>query len=86
MTLGAAGGVAHGIVARAISKGLLPAASSHYCVDCGKPALHYDHRDYSRPLDVEPVCRSCNVMRGPALIGVEGAPPVPATAEAGSAA
>ncbi len=37
------------------------------CVDCGKRAFHYDHRYYSRPLDVVPVCRSCNQKRGPAL-------------------
>lgn len=34
------------------------------CVDCGKPAKQYDHRDYSKPLDVDPVCRGCNVKRG----------------------
>jgi hypothetical protein len=37
------------------------------CVDCGAPAVQYDHRDYNEPLKVEPVCRSCNVIRGPAL-------------------
>lgn len=37
------------------------------CVDSGKPAEFYDHRDYSRPLDVEPVCPSCNSQRGPAI-------------------
>ena len=37
------------------------------CVDCGRPARCYDHRDYSKPLDVEPVCIICNIRRGPAL-------------------
>jgi len=37
------------------------------CVDCGAPARDYDHRDYNRPLDVEPVCRGCNVKRGSAV-------------------
>lgn len=37
------------------------------CVDCGRPAKVYDHRDYSRPLDVEPVCKGCNKKRGPGL-------------------
>jgi hypothetical protein len=36
------------------------------CVDCAAPASEYDHRDYGRPLDVEPVCHSCNIRRGPA--------------------
>ena len=35
------------------------------CFDCGKPAMHYDHRDYSKPLEVSPVCASCNYRRGP---------------------
>jgi hypothetical protein len=34
------------------------------CVDCGEPAECWEHRDYSRPLDVEPVCRLCNNKRG----------------------
>lgn len=34
------------------------------CVDCGMPAKEYDHRDYTRPLDVVPVCGSCNSKRG----------------------
>lgn len=37
------------------------------CVDCGAVAEVYDHRDYSKPLDVQPVCRSCNLKRGPGL-------------------
>lgn len=36
------------------------------CVDCGARAIQYDHRDYNKPLDVEPVCQSCNIKRGPA--------------------
>lgn len=35
------------------------------CVDCGAPAAQYEHRDYSKPLAVDPVCRSCNIKRGP---------------------
>ena len=37
------------------------------CVDCGARASCYDHRDYNKPLDVDPVCRSCNYKRGPAI-------------------
>ena len=36
------------------------------CVDCGNEATCWEHRDYSRPLDVDPICQSCNVRRGPA--------------------
>jgi hypothetical protein len=38
------------------------------CVDCADPASKYDHRDYGRPLDVEPVCQKCNHKRGPAKL------------------
>ena len=44
----------------------LPPADGQTCVDCGQRAFHYDHRYYSRPLDVVPVCRTCNHLRGPA--------------------
>jgi len=37
------------------------------CVDCGQEAKHYDHRDYLKPLEVDPVCRGCNIRRGPGL-------------------
>jgi hypothetical protein len=54
-------------VARAISAGKLPRLDGAIlCVDCGKPATEYDHREYARPLDVQPVCHSCNLRRGPA--------------------
>jgi hypothetical protein len=58
-------------VGKAIRKGLLPRASECVCVDCGKPAEHYDHRDYRQPLNVQPVCRSCNCRRGSAVDMVE---------------
>lgn len=35
------------------------------CVDCGAMAEVYDHRDYTRSIDVEPVCRVHNKKRGP---------------------
>lgn len=37
------------------------------CVDCGRRAEVYDHRDYNRPLMVEPVCKKCNSARGGAI-------------------
>jgi len=45
---------------------IAPLDGSIACVDCGKPATVYEHRDYTKPLDVEPVCSSCNRKRGPA--------------------
>lgn len=66
-------GQAHRAVAAAIKRGELPRLSRYRepssgvdCVDCGQEARVYDHRDYSRPLDVEPVCFYCNRERGPA--------------------
>ena len=58
---------AHAAVARAVRAGRLPRADSLACADCGKPAMDYDHRDYSQPLVVEAVCRPCNKLRGPGL-------------------
>jgi hypothetical protein len=37
------------------------------CVDCGRGAQVRDHRHYAKPLVVEYVCRTCNILRGPAL-------------------
>ena len=53
-------------VAIAIKQGKLPRPETLRCVDCGKRAQQYDHRLYAAPLQVEPVCRSCNRKRGPA--------------------
>lgn len=52
-------------VAKAIKEGKLRPAKEFACVDCGIPAREYDHRDYSQPLQVEPVCARCNCKRGP---------------------
>lgn len=57
---------AHAAVSKAIRLGALSPARDHLCVDCGKQAMDYDHRDYGMPLQVDPVCRSCNKLRGPA--------------------
>ena len=47
-------------VRKAVKKGILASVKTLTCVDCGKPGEVYDHRDYNKPLDVVPVCRSCN--------------------------
>jgi len=54
-------------VRKAIAAGLLPTPQSQRCEDCQRPARVYDHRDYSKPLQVAAVCGRCNVLRGPAL-------------------
>lgn len=53
-------------VRAAIGAGELPPPNVLLCVDCEAQARDYDHRDYLRPLDVVPVCRTCNQRRGPA--------------------
>jgi hypothetical protein len=53
-------------VRRAIATGKLVDPKTLLCVDCGEQAYCYDHRDWSKPLDVDPVCRAHNRKRGPA--------------------
>lgn len=55
------------LVARAVALKQLPSPRGLRCVDCGGEAIEYEHRDYNRPLDVQPVCRRCNLHRGPAV-------------------
>lgn len=50
-----------------VSYGDMPRPDNFWCVDCGRLAQCYDHRDYNWPLRVEPVCRRCNALRGPAI-------------------
>jgi hypothetical protein len=55
------------VVARAVRDGRLARLDgSIRCVDCRGPAEGYDHRDYRKPLDVQPVCMDCNIRRGAA--------------------
>lgn len=56
---------AYDLVSKAVKSGELPPLPSCVCADCGAPAECYDHRDYTRPLAVEPVCKGCNNRRGP---------------------
>lgn len=55
------------VVTKAVKTGEIKKAKECACVDCGKPAIDYDHREYLKPLNVVPVCRSCNLKRGPAI-------------------
>lgn len=52
-------------VSKAIRDGALPHPTTLTCADCSRQAEEYDHRDYSKPLDVAAVCRKCNARRGP---------------------
>ena len=58
---------AHYAVKRLVVTGKLPPAANFACTDCDGPARCYDHRDYSKPHAVEPVCNSCNIRRGPGI-------------------
>lgn len=58
---------AHREVGRARRAGTLADPRTLKCTDCSRPATEYDHREYRKPLDVEPVCRRCNLLRGPAI-------------------
>ncbi len=66
-----AGRRAHAQVYAAVRRGEIPVLTGEIpCVDCGRAAQQYDHRDYNKPLDVDPVCRSCNYKRGPAAFTI----------------
>lgn len=54
-------------VSLAVATGKLDRPEKLLCKDCGASAEMYDHRDYGKPLEVEPVCRKCNNHRGPAV-------------------
>jgi hypothetical protein len=49
---------------RAVKRGLIKPAKGQQCADCGLPAKYLDHRDYTKPLEVDPVCAVCNAKRG----------------------
>lgn len=58
---------AGGLVQVEIRHGRIPHPTNLKCADCGCQAIEYDHRDYNKPLSVDPVCRGCNLNRGPAI-------------------
>lgn len=59
---------AHGVAFGKAIGLIRPLDGSVPCVDCGATAEVYDHRDYTRPLDVDPVCMCCNAKRGSAYV------------------
>lgn len=67
---------AYGKVIRALEKGLL--IKPEFCQRCGKKReLHAHHEDYSKPLEVEWLCRECHAqtqtkkLRGFAVRSIE---------------
>ena len=65
------------LVNTAVRAGKLPRLTgTTLCVDCKEPATGYDHRDYTKPLDVVPVCQKCNLRRGRGRIPVGTIDPV----------
>jgi hypothetical protein len=60
--------VAQARVHAEIKAGRMKPATAYQCVDCGAQAAGYEHRNYSEPLCVDPVCRRCNRLRGPAAL------------------
>jgi hypothetical protein len=54
---------AHIAVNAAVRKGELPPATDCVCADCGCQATEYHHEDYSKPLEVIPLCREHHVAR-----------------------
>ena len=52
------------VINNEIRAGRMLAAKKKICVDCGKPAMAYDHtKGYENPLLVEPVCCVCHGIR-----------------------
>ncbi len=56
-------------VNKAIKNGLLKCLKTNSipCAHCGYRARVYEHRDYNQPLEVLPVCHSCNAKEGKAM-------------------
>jgi len=42
-------------------KGYIPKPTDCICAHCGVPAEEYHHEDYSKPLDVIPLCKPCHI-------------------------
>ena len=47
-------------VNNAVQRGEIPPAKTMKCNQCSSPAEHYHHEDYSKPLDLVPLCRHCH--------------------------
>lgn len=63
---------AQAVVSRMVKSGQLLSPIGLNCADCNGPACEYEHRDYNHPTKVEPICRRCNLKRGPGIPFVGG--------------
>ena len=45
---------------RAINNGDLAKVSTRKCAHCDSTAEHYHHEDYTKPLEVTPLCNDCH--------------------------
>jgi hypothetical protein len=63
---------ARGRLNAAVKAKQMPRVGTLKCADCGEQATRYDHRDYTKPLDVEPVCHHCDNHRGQGLPNIDG--------------
>lgn len=52
------------IYQKALKTGQLKPVRGKICVDCGRKAQCYDHRNYYHPLKVDAVCFRCDSKRG----------------------
>lgn len=48
------------LVNRAVRTKQIPPVKERACDCCGEAARHYHHPDYSKPLEVVPLCESCH--------------------------
>jgi flagellar motility protein MotE (MotC chaperone) len=55
------------LVRDSIRAGRLEPVTQRYCETCGKIAEQYHHPDYSKPLEVVPLCAACHVKLHAAL-------------------
>lgn len=55
----------------AIKRGDLTPVAKCSCADCGVPATEYHHEDYTKPLEVIPLCKSCHVARHTSLVTLD---------------
>lgn len=60
---------AHRQIRKFIAAGSMVSHEGKSCADCGAPAVFYDIRNYSKPTEVVPICKSCNNLRGPGILG-----------------
>jgi len=46
-----------------VDRGKIPKATDCKCADCNVQAQEYHHEDYSKALDVIPLCKPCHIKR-----------------------